>query len=373
MSSNLQNSIWPNEGGTLGEIKTQIPDGVTIKWPDGDALVGNFVYKDGKLAGFVDTKALILNDSATTTFPYDYVDISLPSIQEGTLTINRGERCKYLNVKFYNHEWLPVGFAELEYLVSSGTQRIDTGVLPANDVGIRVMCGNTYVHDGYPAGMSDSTLDAREDFCVGRHFPSLGGYATRWGNNMIWFDVPRGAVLGTFVGELNWLNSRMMKSEGGGVTGTRKNLPDFTYTTALTIHLFGRNGVSNAYSWQEKIYNGQMSRGTDIIHDFVPVLRDADGVAGMWDKVSKQFFTNIGTGTFGYRIKSTGQTVAPMSLRDPYYVAPSGVYARKVGENELEILADTEEVTGDSWKHFANTAEAYDHFDIIPEEIEYQN
>jgi hypothetical protein len=86
MSSNLQNSIWPNESGTLGQNKVQIPDGVTTTWPTGDALVHNFVYHNGKLVGFVDTKALIANDSKTSTFPYDYVNISLPSIAEGEMT-----------------------------------------------------------------------------------------------------------------------------------------------------------------------------------------------------------------------------------------------------------------------------------------------
>ena len=97
MSSNLQNSIWPNEDGTLGQIKVQIPTGTendTIKWPTGDALVGNFVFNKGKLVGFVDTKALIANDSKTTTFPYEYVNISLPSIAEGEMTYNY-DQCAY--------------------------------------------------------------------------------------------------------------------------------------------------------------------------------------------------------------------------------------------------------------------------------------
>ena len=103
MSITLENSIWPNAGGTLGEIKTQIPDGVTIKWPDGDALVGNFVYQNGKLVGFVDTKALTVNDSGSTTIDYDYTNIELP-FAEDAMTINRGPRSKYLFIKFNDKE-----------------------------------------------------------------------------------------------------------------------------------------------------------------------------------------------------------------------------------------------------------------------------
>ena len=95
MSTNLQNSIWPNEGGTLGQIKVQIPDGINTTWPTGDALVHNFVFNKGKLVGFVDTKALIANSSKTTTFPYEYVNISLPSIAEGEMTYNY-DQCAYV-------------------------------------------------------------------------------------------------------------------------------------------------------------------------------------------------------------------------------------------------------------------------------------
>ena len=99
MTTTLQNSIWPNTDGNLGNIKVQIPDGVDVKWPDGDALIGNFVYKEGKLVGFVDTKALTVNDSKTTTINYDYTDIELP-FTEGIMTINRGPRSKYFTVKY---------------------------------------------------------------------------------------------------------------------------------------------------------------------------------------------------------------------------------------------------------------------------------
>ena len=97
MTTTLQNSIWPNAGGILGQIKVQIPTGTasdTIKWPQGDALVHNFVFNKGKLVGFVDTKALIANSSKTTTFPYEYVNISLPSIAEGEMTYNY-DQCAY--------------------------------------------------------------------------------------------------------------------------------------------------------------------------------------------------------------------------------------------------------------------------------------
>ena len=141
MSTTLQNSIWPNAGGTLGENKTQIPDGVTVKWPEGDALVSNFVYKDGKLVGFVDTKALIANDSKSTTFDYDCVNITLDNIFESDLTVNKGARCKYLTIKWgksvEGEEIALIRFEDIDEdttaLLRSATKVIDNTLYDEND------------------------------------------------------------------------------------------------------------------------------------------------------------------------------------------------------------------------------------------------
>ena len=99
MSTSLQNSIWPNPDGNLGKKKVKIPDGVNTFWPDGDALIGNFVYNDGELVGFVDTKSLIVNDSKSTIIDYDYVDFTL-HFSDGEMTISRGARSKYFKVSY---------------------------------------------------------------------------------------------------------------------------------------------------------------------------------------------------------------------------------------------------------------------------------
>lgn len=92
----LQNKLWPNTDGNLGKIKVQIPAGtVDDPWPEGDALVGNFVYKSGKLVGFIDVAALIPNESGETNIPYDTIDTKFPGILKDSFIINAGERCKY--------------------------------------------------------------------------------------------------------------------------------------------------------------------------------------------------------------------------------------------------------------------------------------
>ena len=96
-NSSPSNSIWPSNG-IIGSEQIQIPDGINAKWPEGDVLVGNFVYKEGKLVGFVDCKSLVINDSKTTVIPYDYANVDFPNILKDTMTITGGERCKNLIV-----------------------------------------------------------------------------------------------------------------------------------------------------------------------------------------------------------------------------------------------------------------------------------
>ena len=89
------NSVWPNglkvdsEGYvTFYSLGTNKVDISTITWPDGDKLVSPFVYQNDKLVGFVDTKALTVSGSATTTMNYSHIEADFSSISEGKLTVN---------------------------------------------------------------------------------------------------------------------------------------------------------------------------------------------------------------------------------------------------------------------------------------------
>lgn len=271
--------------------------------------------------------------------------------------------------------WLPAGFTELEYLESSGTQYIDTGIVTdgtytisarmqlfasGRDVwGRRSNNGNA---EGNELPYGNSVFSTYSDTTM------VLNYVWRGFNRNSPFDLKQIHDYVVVEGQ------KAFKVDGVSMTISALNtwankavnldgLSHFLYWSNLS------NGVSRSGKANASIYSFSIQDGAgNTVLDFVPVLRNADGVAGMWDKVSKQFFENIGTGSFGYRIKRTGETSAPMSLRDPWRVAPSGVYARIIAENELELVADTEEVTGEGWEWFSNTAEAYARFGFAPEE-----
>lgn len=91
------NSIWPNgmqkdaDGYAvfypMGTNKVEIPKN-SPHWPKGNKLVGQFVYKDDKLVGFCDTKAMTTENSGIVVMPYEYIDTEFDSIPSGSIQIH---------------------------------------------------------------------------------------------------------------------------------------------------------------------------------------------------------------------------------------------------------------------------------------------
>lgn len=101
------NSVWPNGLQTDSEgyvnfysLGTNKVDISTITWPEGTEVKSPFVYEDNKLVGFIDTKALeIDNNDTTIDINYTHFDADLDSIIENTLSINAPENA-IVNVKY---------------------------------------------------------------------------------------------------------------------------------------------------------------------------------------------------------------------------------------------------------------------------------
>lgn len=91
----IENSVWPNglkkddEGYiTYYRMGTNKLDISTITWPTGDKLVSPYVYQNGRLVGFCDTKALTVSGNTTVNLPYTHIEANFAAISEGTLTVN---------------------------------------------------------------------------------------------------------------------------------------------------------------------------------------------------------------------------------------------------------------------------------------------
>ena len=64
------------------------------------------------------------------------------------------------------------------------------------------------------------------------------------------------------------------------------------------LYLFALNQNGAIQHAAMQLYSCKIYDGDELIRDFVPCYRIADGVIGLYDLVGEQFYTNGGTGVF---------------------------------------------------------------------------
>ena len=102
------------------------------------------------------------------------------------------------------------------------------------------------------------------------------------------------------------------------VNGQKVNFVAATGTGRMpSMFLFRLNDNGSLYSGVKavvgmKLYSFTITEGGAAVADFVPCVRDADGVAGLYDTVRNAFYPNSGTGgSFGYE-ELAGITICPI-------------------------------------------------------------
>ena len=345
------NSVWPNglkrdEEGYVNfyPLGTNKVDISTITWPEGTEVKSPFVYQDDKLVGFIDTKALdIDNNNTTIDINYTHFDADLDSIMENTLTINAPanatvnvkygavdkvltekiekligkEKCEVKFDKNNNKvtivvvpdtpeeqiaeikslinrvlasnlqteiQWpdgLPITYTRLEYLEANNRQYIDTGIKLSGDS--RVICefSNCTSGDGMIFG-------ARQDlgsnaFCATAfvYWPSYGNEYYRVAN------VTEGK-----------LDANKNKWTLNNLVTTFKKIPFETPVSALLFAMQTPDRIDSR-CFIGRISSFSISYNDQLQCNYIPALNDT-GTPGMYDTVNKVFKTNAGTGDFLY-------------------------------------------------------------------------
>ena len=202
---------------------------------------------------------------------------------------------------------VPGGYTELEYLQSSGTQYIDTGIKGDQDTKAEIKFVVTSSSCEYNAwyavfGARESKVSRAFNFWapitvennLGANFGDLGGVVS---------DV-QFSTNTTYVIELS--KNRLIVNNA---SKTISQTSDFT--TPTNIVLFNINGGEHSTggglansgcggnrAFVGNIYYFRLYENNDLVRNFIPARRNSDGVLGMYDTITGQFFTNAGTGTF---------------------------------------------------------------------------
>ena len=187
---------------------------------------------------------------------------------------------------------LPKGYTELEYLESTGTQYIDTEIVPSNTTGYKVTLN-------FPEVQSDqSKFGCRNDAGNTRFWfgCSAGKAYYGWGENYPASENrPSISANVDNIVSCNYLNDRACILNG---TTAYSNLPTLSFTPTKSIWLFGSNTSTSPIYRLYKISEAIFTENQTVSKYFIPAKRNSDNVLGMYDTVNDVFYTNQGTGTF---------------------------------------------------------------------------
>lgn len=203
-----------------------------------------------------------------------------------------------LGYKIYGNskqQLLPDGYTQLEYIQSSGTQYIDTGITATDNTGIKIKYCYTASGSSAISGIFMSTSPRQDTLFIS----SNSGQT-----NSTLFCAHRGVTFTTSIDialntdytcEINYLNSGEAYF-GDTLLGNVGSNDVYN----KTIPLFARYSVggSNYAISNSRIYYAIFSEGNAISKHFIPAKRNSDNVLGMYDIINNEFKTNVGTGTF---------------------------------------------------------------------------
>ena len=195
---------------------------------------------------------------------------------------------------------VPSGYTQLEYIESSGTQYIDTGIAPKNTT--RVVADFQCLQSS-----GDPTV--------------FGAWSGQISNAFVFLALAaRSGGHGFFQTQMASYTKDMTVRHTVDADGTAWQLDgeallsfeSATFSCPHSIYLFAynNNGTAGNLQTSMRIYGCRIYDGGTLMRDFVPALRDSDRVAGLYDTANDVFYTNTGSGIFTY----------------PGYVAPAGAH-----------------------------------------------
>lgn len=206
----------------------------------------------------------------------------------------------------------------MNYIQSSGTQYIDTGIKPSDYLNtLRIEADMSYV--SVPTGSSTQSYLFGTGYYnsnANNRRNILAGY--RGATSTTLFSYLNGGQLSgavSFAGAtLDTNRHKFVIDQPNGVYGFDDNTQSFTGTmssnvTANLLIFAARSTGSNtnvAYYSSARLYSFVIFDGDTVLREFIPCKRRSDNAYGLWDGVNGVFYTNSGTGSFtgGFEVKA---------------------------------------------------------------------
>ena len=173
------------------------------------------------------------------------------------------------------------GYDILEYLESSGTQYIDTGVVYANDTKLtQRFC----VVDFAGAQMQMGALDRIANVWHRFHWGVAGESTLRY---IKWIGLSNAGQTTLPAGADGWVDVSIDASD-----------QSYTEDGHSTIAIFARNESGTFTCGKFRVGITRIWKGTDLVRLLVPARRLSDNALGLYDYCEPKFYENGGSGEF---------------------------------------------------------------------------
>lgn len=191
---------------------------------------------------------------------------------------------------------LPDDYQRVEFLQSTGTQWIDTG--------INFDSSTDYEFEAYID--ETNTNGSAKVFCGARTNAGSNDRCCLFitDGNLPRFDLGFESSSGLYFPKNTFSNKRSVfrKQEKQLLINDQKIVESGTVNNLCkyTMYIFALNtsGTAGAFSNNLKIYYFKIYQSNTLIGSFVPCYRKSDHKAGMYDTVTRKFLTNAGSGEF---------------------------------------------------------------------------
>ena len=236
---------------------------------------------------------------------------------------------------------LPSGYKRLEYIQSSGTQYIDTGVAANGNTGFAVDFSTTSAVSTSGYGSILGCLNS------GSNRYGIGTYPDRSGGQLCYGS----AIYNPYITVGNRLQVSLLNGSIKTPNGT-ETVGAQTFNVGATITVFGRKRTDGSVDElsKTKIYALTIYDNGDLVRDFIPCQKP-DGTNGLWDDVNSVFYGNAGTGTF-----TAGSVIAiaadASEITKLEYIQSNGTQYIDTGivpKNNTRVDADCDITYGTDW------------------------
>lgn len=227
---------------------------------------------------------------------------------------------------------LPSGYTQLEYIESTGTQYIDTGVILTQEHSVEIeakLMARVSNKSYYLFGVSTSGK---------RYAITVGAKTNTYNFDFIDSTYRINSEINAFDNAFHVHKIENLNYYIDGILQGGNSLTGNTYNSSYLFDTREHTIVSTTGEQRWKVKRCSIWNGSLLVRNFIPAKRNSNGEIGMYDLVNDTFYTNQGTGDF---------TAGPQIYAD--YVDFEN---QKVVRNVRELV-----ITGDeAWEFINNIA-----------------